>query len=76
MAQQRWPEARAVIETILRQDRRVAEDGSIQGLRGVVSVMMHRPADALRDLAHPAISASPDVVPWRAVALALDGRSR
>ncbi|WP_164105894.1 tetratricopeptide repeat protein, partial [Serratia marcescens] len=64
MAQQRWPEARAVIETILRQDRRVAEDGSIQGLRGVVSVMMHRPADALRDLAHPAISASPDVVPW------------
>ncbi|QCI62991.1 tetratricopeptide repeat protein [Phreatobacter stygius] len=76
MAQQRWPEARAVLETILRQDRRVAEDGSIQGLRGVVSVMLHRPADALRDLAHPAISASPDIASWRATALALDGRAR
>lgn len=76
MAQQRWPEARAVLETIIRQDRRVAEDGSIQGLRGVVSAMLRRPADALQDFAHPAVSSAPEAASWRGLALALDGRAR
>ena len=76
MAQQRWPEARAVLETIIRQDRRVAEDGSIQGLRGVVSAMLRRPSDALQDFAHPGVSAAPEVASWRGLALALDGRAR
>lgn len=74
MARQRWPEAKAVIDSIQRQDRRVAEDGSLLGLRGVVSVMMHRPDDALRDLAHPAMATAPDAAPWRAAALLMDGR--
>jgi tetratricopeptide (TPR) repeat protein len=76
MAQGRWPEAKSVIDTILRQDRRVAEDGSIHGLRSVVSVMMRRPQDAMRDLAHSAMATSPDAPLWRGTALAIDGRSR
>ncbi|QCK88067.1 hypothetical protein E8L99_21060 [Phreatobacter aquaticus] len=76
MAQDRWPEAKSVIDTILRQDRRVAEDGSIHGLRSVVSVMMRRPQDALRDLTHSAMATSPDAPLWRGTALALDGRAR
>lgn len=75
MARQRWPEAKAVIDSIQRQDRRVAEDGSLLGLRGVISVMMHRPDDALRDLAHPAMATAPDSAPWRAAALLMDGRT-
>jgi hypothetical protein len=76
MAQQRWAEAKAVLDAIVRQDRRIAEDGTIQGLRGVVSIMMHRPTDALREFAHPAMANAPDIALWRATALAMDGRSR
>jgi tetratricopeptide (TPR) repeat protein len=76
MAQQRWAEAKSVLDTITRQDRRIAEDGTIQGLRGVVSIMMHRADDALRDFAHPSMATAPDVGLWRAAALSLDGRTR
>jgi tetratricopeptide (TPR) repeat protein len=76
MAQQRWAEAKAVLDAIVRQDRRIAEDGTIQGLRGVVSIMMHRPADALREFSHPAMANAPDVALWRATALAMDGRTK
>jgi tetratricopeptide (TPR) repeat protein len=76
MAQQRWAEAKSVLDAIVRQDRRIAEDGTIQGLRGVVSIMMHRPDDALRDFAHPSMATAPDVGVWRATALSLDGRPR
>ncbi|AVO45461.1 tetratricopeptide repeat protein [Phreatobacter cathodiphilus] len=76
MAQQRWAEAKAVLDAIVRQDRRIAEDGTIQGLRGVVSIMMHRPADALREFSHPAMANAPDIALWRATALAMDGRSK
>jgi len=76
MAQQRWAEAKSVLDAIVRQDRRIAEDGTIQGLRGVVAIMMHRPADALREFSHPAMSAAPDIAMWRATALAMDGRSK
>ncbi len=76
MAQQRWAEAKSVLDAIARQDRRVAEDGSIQGLRGVAAIMMHRPDDALREFAHPSMANAPDIVLWRATALAMDGRAR
>ncbi|MBL8571091.1 MAG: hypothetical protein JNK84_18620 [Phreatobacter sp.] len=76
MAQQRWAEAKSVLDAIVRQDRRIAEDGTIQGLRGVVSIMMHRADDALRDFAHPSMATAPDVGVWRATALSLDGRPR
>lgn len=76
MAQQRWAEAKSVLDAIVRQDRRIAEDGTIQGLRGVVSIMMHRADDALRDFAHPSMATAPDVGVWRAAALSLDGRAR
>ncbi|WP_439576101.1 tetratricopeptide repeat protein [Phreatobacter sp.] len=76
MARRRWPEAKSVIDAIMQQDRRVAEDGSLLGLRGVIAVMMHRPADALRDLAHPAMATAPDAAPWRAAALLMDSRAR
>jgi tetratricopeptide (TPR) repeat protein len=76
MAQQRWAEAKSVLDAIVRQDRRIAEDGTIQGLRGVVSIMMHRPDDALRDFAHPSMATAPDVGVWRATALSLGGRPR
>jgi tetratricopeptide (TPR) repeat protein len=76
MAQQRWAEAKSVLDAIVRQDRRIAEDGTIQGLRGVVAIMMHRPADALREFSHPAMAAAPDMAMWRATALAMDGRAK
>ncbi|MDP3547310.1 MAG: tetratricopeptide repeat protein, partial [Phreatobacter sp.] len=76
MAQQRWAEAKSVLDAIARQDRRVAEDGSIQGLRGVAAIMMHRPDDALREFAHASMATAPDIVLWRATALAMDGRAR
>ncbi len=76
MAQQRWAEAKSVLDAIARQDRRVAEDGSIQGLRGVAAIMMHRPDDALREFSHASMANAPDIVLWRAAALAMDGRAR
>jgi len=76
MAQQRWAEAKSVLDAIARQDRRVAEDGSIQGLRGVAAIMMHRPDDALREFAHASMATAPDIVLWRATALAMEGRAR
>ncbi|MEI8143859.1 MAG: hypothetical protein WCH83_00215 [Alphaproteobacteria bacterium] len=76
MARQRWPEAKAIVDLIMRQDRRVTEDGSMNGLRGILQALLRRPTEALRDLSHPAVGAAPDASRWRALALTVDGRFR
>ncbi len=74
MAKQRFVEAKAVLDTILRSDKRTADDGSLQGLRGILNVMIRRPKDAIADLNHPTVSATQDAGLWRSVAQARLGQ--
>lgn len=76
MARGYWHEAKGVIDAILRADWRLADDASLHGLRGIANIMMHRPQEALRDFAHPALAAAPETNLWRGVALAAVGRER
>lgn len=75
MAKAYWPEAKAVVDAIARDDQRIADDGMIHGFRGIAALMMKRPDEALREFSHPSLASAPDAALWRAAALARGGRA-
>jgi tetratricopeptide (TPR) repeat protein len=74
MAREMFPEAKAVLDVVLGEDRPAAEEASAFVLRAVAEVMMNRPKAALKDLSGPAIGNQYDAPLWRAVAYAREGR--
>jgi hypothetical protein len=69
-----FPEAKAVLEVAVAEDRAGAEDPSGLVLRAVAKVMMDRGADALADLSAPALGNHKDAALWRALAYARQGK--
>ena len=69
-----FPEAKAVLDVAVAEDRASTEDPSGLMLRAVAKLMMDRNAEALADLSSPAIGNQKDAVLWRALALARQGR--
>jgi hypothetical protein len=74
MARDMFPEAKAVLDVVLGEDRPAAEETSAFVLRAVAEVMMNRPEAALKDLGGPTIGNQHDAPLWRAVAHAHQGK--
>ncbi|MGD9766817.1 MAG: tetratricopeptide repeat protein [Pseudolabrys sp.] len=74
LARDMYPEAKAVLDLALKDDK--PSDNDITGvvLRAVANVMMVRPEDALKDLGHPLVGKQHDAPVWRAFALAEQGQ--
>jgi tetratricopeptide (TPR) repeat protein len=69
-----FPEARAVLEVAVVDDRRGAEDVSGLMLRAVAKIMMGRNAEALKDLSNPILDRNREAALWRAFAYARQGK--
>ncbi len=69
-----FPEAKAVLDVAVAEDRASSEDPSGLMLRAVAKLMMDRNAEALADLSSPAIGNQKDAVLWRSLALARQGK--
>jgi tetratricopeptide (TPR) repeat protein len=69
-----YPEAKAVLDVTVAEDRPSAEDPSGLVLRAIANVMMARGTEALKDLSDPIIGNQSDAALWRALALMLQGR--
>ncbi|TAK49677.1 MAG: tetratricopeptide repeat protein [Xanthobacteraceae bacterium] len=65
-----YAEARGVLDTVLAETGPAQDNPAALLLRAAASILGNRPAEGLKDLAHPAISASHDAQIWKAVALA------
>ncbi len=74
LARGMYPEAKGVLDVALADERNTAESASALVLRAVAEVMMHRPEDALKDLADPSVGDQHDAPLWRALAYARQGR--
>jgi len=70
MARELTTEAKGVLDTIALDET----DGSPLLLHAVANVMLGRGADAMKDLAHPALASRNDAALWRALALAQQGK--
>ncbi len=73
LARDMYPEAKAVLDLALKDDKPSENDITGVVLRAVANVMMVRPDDALKDLSHPLVGKQHDAPVWRAVALAEQG---
>ena len=73
LARDMYPEAKAVLDVALSDD--TASDADVTGvvLRAVTNVMLDRPEEALKDLAHPLVGRQYDAPVWRALAFADQG---
>ena len=69
-----FPEARAVLDVALQDDKPKPDDASGLVLRAVANVMMDRGAEALKDLSSPVIGNRSDAALWRALAYARQGK--
>ncbi len=74
IARDMYPEAKGVLDVVLREGHPAAEDVTASVLRAVAEVMMNRPDAALKDLANPAIGDQHDAPLWRALAYAGQGK--
>jgi tetratricopeptide (TPR) repeat protein len=68
-ARQMVPEAKAVLDTAIADERPTADDPSALVLRAIANIMLGHIADAQRDLAAPQVGNQNDAPLWRAVAL-------
>ncbi|MGZ5864315.1 MAG: tetratricopeptide repeat protein [Xanthobacteraceae bacterium] len=73
-ARDMYPEAKAVLDFALQEDRPTPEDTIGLVMRGVANLMMDRPEDALKDLTNPMVGNQNDAPLWRAVAFAKQGK--
>ncbi len=69
-----YPEAKAVLDVAVAEDRPSPENPSGLVLRAVANVMMDRSAEALKDLANPVVGNQHDAALWRALAYMHQGR--
>ncbi|MBN9048326.1 MAG: tetratricopeptide repeat protein [Rhizobiales bacterium] len=74
LARDMYPEAKAVLDLALKDDKPSENDITGVVLRAVANVMMVRPEDALKDLGHPLVGKQHDAPVWRAFALAEQGQ--
>jgi tetratricopeptide (TPR) repeat protein len=74
LARDLYPEAKAVLDVALADERRTGEDPVLLVLRAIAAVMLDRPEQALKDLANPVIGNQFDAPLWRALAHARQGR--
>ena len=63
-------EALGVLNHLVEHNPEVADDPIFNATRGIANVLMHRPAEARKDLAVPGLSQSRDIVLWRGLAAA------
>ncbi|MGN6460592.1 MAG: tetratricopeptide repeat protein, partial [Pseudolabrys sp.] len=73
LARDMYPEAKAVLDLALKDDKPSESDITGVVLRAAANVMMVRPDDALKDLGHPLVGKQYDAPVWRAQALAEQG---
>lgn len=66
-------EARGVVETVLREDKRMQEEPSVLVMRAVADLLGARPKDALTHLNNPLLGNQQDAQLWRAVAMEMEG---
>lgn len=67
------PEAKAVVDVVLQDQKSGNDDVSGVVMKAVANVMMERPAEALKDLANPIVGDQQDAPVWRAVAQSREG---
>jgi tetratricopeptide (TPR) repeat protein len=67
------PEAKGVLD-VTASDEQAAAEGTPLLLRAIANTMMGRGADAMKDLAQPAIAERSETTLWRALALAQQGK--
>ena len=64
-----YPEAKAVLDTAIADDRPTADDPAPLVLRAVANIMLGRVEAAQKDLANPVVGNQNDAPLWRALAL-------
>ena len=69
-----YPEAKGVLDLALSETKPGQEDPVALVVRSVASSLMGRPAQALKDLANPAIGTNFDSQLWKALALSRQGK--
>ena len=72
LARDMAPEAKGVLDVATADEREDSVTGTV--LKAIADVMMGRPEDALRELAHPKIGDNMDAPIWRAMAHASQGQ--
>ncbi|HVG52374.1 MAG TPA: tetratricopeptide repeat protein, partial [Xanthobacteraceae bacterium] len=73
-AREMYPEAKAVLDVALQDERPTADDTIGLVMRGVAKIYMGRPDDALKDLNNPLVGNQNDAPLWRAFAQARQGK--
>ncbi len=74
LAREMFAEAKGVLDVALADDRPTSDDPSGLVLRAVTSLMLDRPADALKELSNPMLGDLHDAPLWRAFAKARLGK--
>src|ERR1051326_7314177 len=70
LARELYPEAKGVLDVALAKDLPKSEAAPALVLRAISATLMGRPADALKDLANPAVGDHFDAPMWRSLAYA------
>jgi tetratricopeptide (TPR) repeat protein len=70
LARELYPEAKGVLDVALTKDLPKGEAAPALVLRAIANMLMGRPADALKDLANPAVGDHFDAPLWRSLAYA------
>ena len=68
LAREMFPEAKAVLDVAIAEEKPTADDPSPLVLRAIASIMLDRAEAALKDLANPAVGNQHDAQLWRALA--------
>jgi hypothetical protein len=74
LSRQFYPEAKAVLDTMIADDRPTADDPAPLVLRAVANIMLGRVGAAQKDLANPVVGNQNDAPLWRALAFAHAGK--
>ncbi|MDE2601143.1 MAG: tetratricopeptide repeat protein [Bradyrhizobium sp.] len=69
-----YPEAKAVLDTVLADAKQGADDPVALILHAVASILMGRPSLGLKDLANPVVGNNYDSQLWKALAFARQGQ--
>jgi tetratricopeptide (TPR) repeat protein len=74
LARDMYPEAKAILDLALGEERPTAEDSTGLVMRAIANIMLGRSEDAFRDLASPLVGNQYNAPVWRAFALARQGK--
>jgi tetratricopeptide (TPR) repeat protein len=74
LARDMYPEAKAVLDLALGEERPTAEDSTGLVMRAIANIMLGRSEDAFRDLGSPLVGNQYNGPVWRAFALARQGK--